>query len=130
MKQPEAYRSWRSGELIPGRITLARGHLDLPQQSVAYVCGTDVETVDLWEQGAEYPTWAELTDLIAFTGYGIGFFTSPVDGAGALFSIPSSWGGDRREAEALRGEFCDVAVKTAVYGWPRECESLSISQFV
>lgn len=130
MIQPEGYRSWRSGKLVPGRIALARGYLNLPQQSVAYVCGTDAETVDLWEQGAEYPAWAELIDLTAFTGYSIQFFTRPVTGAGPRFAIPYSWGEERGEITALRDEFCTVAIEAAVYGWPREEESLVQSMFV
>lgn len=130
MIQSEGYHSWRSGELVPGRFALARGYRDLPQQSVAYVCGTDAETVDLWEQGAEYPGWGELIDLMKFTGFGIQFFTRPVTGTGPLFAVPRCWQGERGEVEALRGEFCEVAVDAAVYGWPRESKSLAHSMFV
>lgn len=130
MTHPETYRSWRSGNLVPGRIALARAAMDLPQQSMANVCGTDAETVDLWEQGAEYPEWDELIDLMTFTGCGIQFFTRPVVGAGPLFVVPHSWQGDKREVDALCDEFCDVAVSAAVYGWPREVEALNQSVFV
>lgn len=130
MIQPETYCSWRSGNLVPGRIALACAYLNLPQQSMANVCGTDAETVDLWEQGAEYPGWDELIDLMTFTGYDIQFFTRPVTGTGPLFAVPHSWHGDKGEVEALRGEFCEVAVRAAVYGWPRESKSLVSRAFV
>lgn len=130
MTETKAYRSWRSGELVPGRIALARAYPDLPQQSVANVCGTDAETVDLWEQGAEYPGWAELIDLMTFTGRGVEFFTRAVSGDGALFTVPQSWQGDCGEVKGLRDEFCSLAVSAAVYGWPRNEEAVPQSMFV
>lgn len=130
MNTEGAYSSWRGGELVPGRITLARAYMDLPQQSVAYVCGTDAETVDLWEQGAEYPSLAELLDLMALTGLGVRFFARPVEGPGPLFAVPRCWAADSSEMEMLCGEFCAPAVQAAVHGWPREGESLLESMFV
>lgn len=124
MNKADVYRSWRSGNLVPGRIALARAYMALPQQSIANVCGTDAETVDLWEQGVEYPSLSELLDLLAFTRQPIEFFLKPVAGLGALFAVPRCWDGSPHEVEALTGEFCILGVQAAVWGWPVEGEAL------
>lgn len=130
MNEAETYNAWRGGKLVPGRITLARAYLDLPQQSVANVCGTDAETVDLWEQGAEYPSMAELIDLMALAGLSVQFFTKPVVGPGPLFVVPRCWADERGEMDALCGEFCAPAVQSAVHGWPTTGEGLADRLFV
>lgn len=119
------YRAWRQGHLIPGRIALARAHRYLHQDVVAETCGTDTETVDLWEQGAEYPNWGELVDLLEITGFPIEFYTRPIEGPFGFFIIPEAWElGDGFEREALCPEFCECAVENAVEGWPESWEAL------
>lgn len=118
-----AYRIWREGHIVPGRIALARVQRDLPQQCVANVCGTDIETVDLWEQGVEYPSWAEMDDLCEITGMSMEFFARPVRGPGAVFAVPEAWKDDEEELEMLQGEFCEIAVEGAVFGWPMSLDA-------
>lgn len=113
--QDEAYAAWRDGRVTPGRITLALAYAGLPQQSVANVCGTDAETVDLWERGAEYPSWGQLVDLAAITEEPLEFFLRPVEGPGAMFLVPSAWEGG---AEPLRASCCSVAVESATEDVP------------
>lgn len=110
------YRIWRDGKLVPGRIELAREQKGLPQQCVANVCGTDVITVDLWEQGVEYPSWDELDDLCAILEVGVDFLARPVAGPRGLFTMPDDWKGS--EEMLLMEEFCQEAVDTTVEGWP------------
>lgn len=126
----DSYQAWRGGRIVPGRIVLARSQMGLPQQSIANVCGTDVETVDLWEAGAEYPNWAELMDLMAFTGRPAAYFTRPVTGTGGLFAVPIVWAQHPGEVDALRSEYCQDAVDAAVYGWPENFFDLPVEAFV
>lgn len=124
-----AYHSWRNGELVPGRLALARAYCDLPQQSIANVCGTDVETVDLWEQGVEYPTWDEFLDLMAITGLNPAFFARPVCGPKGLFAVPDSWVDDADEISGLSDEAIHGAVEISVNGWPMSVEDLPNDAF-
>lgn len=130
MTEALTYHAWRDGYLVPGRITLAREHRHLPQQSLANVCGTDIEAIDLWEQGAEYPSWDEFQDLLIITGFPVEFFTRPVQGNGALFTVPKTWQNDDvLERELLRQEFCDDAKKHALTGWPTTWHRLQRDMF-
>lgn len=129
MIQAAAYRSWRNGEVVPGRIALARAYCYLPQQSIANVCGTDIETVDLWEQGVEYPTWDELIDLMAITGLNSTFFIRPLNGPRGLFAVPDSWADDLDELTGLEDEVCTEAVEISINGWPVNMEDLPDSSF-
>lgn len=129
MDHAAAYRTWRAGHLVPGRIALARQYHALPQQSVANVCGTDLEAIDLWEQGVEYPSWDELQDFLALTRLPVEFFARPVEGPGALFAVPDVWEGDWTEHHVLAPRFCTDAVSIAVAGWPMDRKSLPRAEF-
>lgn len=124
-----AYRHWRRGQAVPGRVTLARAYLNLGPQNVANVCGTDAEAVDLWELGIEYPTWDELGDLALLSSLPIGFFMRPVEGPGALFAVPDSWEGDGHERDGLVSTCCQEGVRDSVRGWPRTLDRLHDTRF-
>lgn len=124
----DPYTAWRTGHVAPGRITLALAYIQMPQLAAAYVCGTDAETVDLWERGAEYPSWGQLVDLAAVTGQPVEFFMRPVEGDGALFLVPPAWrdGG----AEPLRAACCVEAVALATEDAPVSVEGWFAAAFV
>lgn len=125
-----AYSIWRSGKIVPARIAMARLRGDLPQQCVANVCGTDIETVDLWEQGVEYPSWDEAEDFLAITEVTMEFLARPMRGPGGLFAVPDSWAEEeQQELMVLPDEFCDPAIESAVYGWPTSMEELKHEAF-
>ena len=121
-----AFRIWRDGQIVPGRIELAREQKGLPQQCVANVCGTDAMAVDLWEQGVEYPSWAELEDLCAILEVDPEFLARPVSGPRGLFAAPE---GQSAEGMLLMEEYCEEAVETAVFGWPESLQGLHAEAF-
>lgn len=122
-----AFRIWRDGQIVPGRIELAREQKGLPQQCVANVCGTDAMAVDLWEQGVEYPSWAEVEDLCAVLEVGLDFLARPVSGPRGLFTVPE---GQEGAAELLlMEEYCEEAVETAVFGWPESLNGARAEAF-
>lgn len=70
----EAYQRWRSGLVVPWRITMA---LDLGKHygpEVDLACKAQEPDVDQWEAGERYPTWAQLCALADLTGFPPRFF--------------------------------------------------------
>lgn len=115
---PTTYTAWRNGHLTPGRLTLARAYTGLTQSAIAYACDTDPETVDMWERGAEYPSWETWNHLAAITEHPLEFFSRPLSGPGSLYLMPPGW--DRDETTALRANYCEVAVQATTRGCPFE----------
>jgi transcriptional regulator with XRE-family HTH domain len=72
-----AHRLWELGRAVPHRITTALDLHRLEGPEVDWACGVEEPTVDLWEAGALYPSWAQLCRLAELTGRPIGFFFLP-----------------------------------------------------
>lgn len=65
---PEAHHGWASGWVRPYLITRWLNHRDLYGPEVDAALGVPEPTVDRWEAGLQYPTWAQLQRLGTLTG--------------------------------------------------------------
>lgn len=66
---------WRSGRVVPWRITFALDTRNLYGPEVDIACGTEEPAVDEWESGKRYPTLDQLGALAQLTGFPLRFFT-------------------------------------------------------
>lgn len=67
-------RAWETGLIVPWRITHALDARGLEGPGVDHACGVEEPTVDQWEAGIVYPTWAQLQALATLTDFPIGWF--------------------------------------------------------
>ncbi len=75
----QAHVLWAAGKVVPWRITQALNAGGHEGPEVDAACGVLEPAVDEWESGDRYPTWEQLEALTRLTGYGVAWFTRPVD---------------------------------------------------
>lgn len=68
-------RDWRSGLVVPWRITFALDFRELCGPDVDIACGAEEPAVDEWETGKRYPTFEQLVALANLTRFPLRFFT-------------------------------------------------------
>jgi len=71
----EAEKRWRSGYVIPARITMMLDLRGLYGPEVDVACGVEEPTVDQWEAGEVYPSWEQLQALARLCDVGVIWFT-------------------------------------------------------
>ena len=72
--EPTWKAQWRGGHVVPWRITMMLDARGLYGPEVDEACGVQEPTVDLWEEGAVYPTWPQLVALAKLCETTPGFF--------------------------------------------------------
>jgi hypothetical protein len=76
MNWPNAYDRWRQGLLVPWRFTIAFNRVGLDCASIGRILRVRETSLEGWELGTHYPSWAQLVRTVAFLDTNVGGLTA------------------------------------------------------